>query len=65
MADYPVTIYCPIRGVEEKVFFHPIEHEGQWYVDINSFNGCDIGWSACKECEDCKIKAYQMILNKP
>ena len=49
MADYPVTIYCTIRGVEEKVFFHPIEHEGQWYVDINSFNGCDIGWSACKE----------------
>ena len=43
MADYPVEIHCLLRNVEETVFFHPIEIDGKWYVDINSFNGCDIG----------------------
>lgn len=64
MADLPVKIHCPIRDVEEDVFFHPVEIGGKWYVDINSFNGCDIGWSDCKECENCKTEAYRKVVGR-
>ena len=60
-ADYPVKIYCPLSSTEELVYFHPVEMEGKWYVSIDSFNGCDRLWHACKECEVCKIKAYEMM----
>lgn len=60
-ADYPVRMYCPIFNIEETVYFHPVELDGNWYVDINSFNGCDRGWHSCHECEDCKIKAYDKM----
>ena len=65
MADYPVKIYCTLRNVEEIVYFHPIEIDGKWYVDKNSFNGCDIGWCGCQECEDCKEKAYKKMFDRP
>ena len=64
MADLPVKVHCPIRDVEDDVFFHPVEINGKWYVDINSFNGCDIGWSDCKACEKCKIDAYKKIVHR-
>lgn len=64
MADYPIKIHCPISKVDEYVSFHPIEIDGEWYVDINSFNGCDTGWCKCQECEDCKIKAYEKMMGR-
>lgn len=64
MADYPVKIHCPIRNVEETVYFHPVDIDGKWYVNINSFNGCDIGWCDCEECAQCKDAAYKIMMNR-
>lgn len=61
---YPVKVHCPIRNVEDTVYFHPIEIAGEWRVDINSFNGCDIGWHDCQECEECKHKAYKKMFDR-
>lgn len=61
MADYPVNIHCPFSNIEEKVYFHPVQIDGKWYVDKNSFNGCDNLWHSCPECENCKVKAWNKI----
>jgi len=59
---YSVKIHCPISSADEYVFFYPVEHKGEWYV---SFNGCDSNWHACKECETCYQKAYEILTNTP
>ena len=61
MADYPVKVHCPLSRKEEDVYFHPVHIDGKWYVDENSFNGCDNSWHSCPECERCKSKAWQKI----
>lgn len=61
--DLPVKVHCPISNTDDYVFFYPIEVDGKWYIDINSFNGCDHGWHSCNECETCKTKAYQKVFN--
>lgn len=61
MADYPVKMYCPISRREENVYFHPVQIDGEWYVDPNSFNGCDNNWHLCEECENCKAAAWKKI----
>lgn len=63
-ADLPVKMYCPISNIEENVYFHPVQIDGKWYVDINSFNGCNNGWHSCQECEACKTKAYTKVFNQ-
>lgn len=60
----PVKMYCPFSNIEENVFFYPIQVDGEWYVDINSFNGCDNSWHCCQECENCKTKAYDKIFGR-
>lgn len=57
---YAVKIYCPISEIEEYVFFYPVERDGEWYV---SFNGCDHNWHSCDECEACRKKAYNKLIN--
>lgn len=59
MADYPVKMYCPFSNIEELVYFHPVQKDGEWYVSRESFNGCDRNWHGCKECEDCKVKSWE------
>lgn len=61
-ADLPVKMYCPISNIEEDVFFHPVQIDGKWYISIDSFNGCDNSWHACKECETCKTAAYAKLM---
>jgi len=63
-ADLPVKMYCPISDIEETVYFHPVQLDGQWYIDINSFNGCDRNWHCCKECEVCKKEAYAKVFER-
>ena len=63
-ADLPVKMYCPINNIEENVFFHPVEMNGEWYIDINSFNGWDRDWHSCQECEACKVKAYAKVFDR-
>ena len=60
----PVKIYCTFAHRDETVYFHPVQIEGEWYVDINSFNGCDSNWHGCPQCEACKYNAYNLILKK-
>lgn len=60
----PVAVHCPIRDVDETVFFHPVKIGGKWYISINSFNGCEIGFCGCAECEACKQKAYQIVMHR-
>lgn len=62
--DFPVTVHCPIRDVDETVYFPIIEKDGNKYLRIESFNGCDIGFCGCKECEECKHIAYAKIYNR-
>lgn len=63
-ADLPIKVYCPISNIEETVYFHPVQLDGQWYIDINSFNGCDRNWHKCQECETCKTNAYAKVFAK-
>lgn len=63
-ADLPVKMYCPISNVEETVYFHPVQLDGQWYIHIDSFNGCDRNWHCCKECEICKTEAYAKVFER-
>ena len=63
-ADLPVKMHCPISNIEENVYFHPVQIDGKWYIDINSFNGCNNNWHNCRECEACKTAAYAKVMNK-
>ena len=62
--DFPVKIHCPIRDTEETVYFPIIEKDGKEYLDINLFNGCDIGFCDCHECAECKHIAYEKIFSR-
>lgn len=62
--DLPVKVYCSIRMVEETVFFQPVERDGKLYISADRFNGCDIGFCACEECEQCKHKAYDSLMRR-
>ena len=64
MADLPVRMYCTISGMDETVYFHPRQIKMEWYIDIESFNGCDSNWHRCRECEICKIEAYDKVFNR-
>ena len=63
-ADLPVKMYCPFRYIEDTVYFHPVQLNGEWYIDINSFNGCENNWHSCAECENCKTSAYAKIMSQ-
>ena len=63
-ANLPVKLHCPISNTVQTVYFHPAQLNGQWYVDINSFNGCDLLWHNCQECEACKAVAYAKIFSQ-
>lgn len=57
---FSIKVYCPISEIEDYVYFYPVEHDGKWYV---SFNGCDHLWHSCPECEACRQKAYNKLIN--
>lgn len=61
-ATLPVKIHCPIYNTEDTVFF-PEQIDGEWYINIDSFNGCENNWHGCKECDNCKAKAYAKIFD--
>ena len=59
-----VKVFCPLRNVEEYVFFNVILHEGMKKTHPNMFNGCDHEWHKCEECEECKELAYRKLMNR-
>lgn len=61
MADYHVKIHCPIRNVEETVYFQSVEIDEGKYV---KFNGCEIGVCDCQACNDCRDRAYIKLIDR-
>ena len=57
----PVRIICRKRNVMDTVFFLPVEVAGEIRVYKECFNGCNIGFRACDECEACKDEAYEIL----
>ena len=63
-SDLPVKMYCPFSNIHENVYFLPVQSGGKWFIDIDSFNGCNNNWHKCRECEDCKKKAYTKVFSQ-
>lgn len=59
--DVSVRIKCRKRNVYETVFFSYVTQDGKTYTSEDFFQGCDIGYCGCDECEACKREAYQIL----
>ena len=58
---YREKMFCPIRNIEEEVFFYEVNINGKWYLE---FKGCDHQFHACDECENCRKEAYQKVISR-
>lgn len=57
----PVKILCRKRKVLDTVFFLPAEVAGEVRIYREGFNGCNIGFCSCEECEACRDEAYEIL----